>query len=170
MAKLGPADLEFGESEDAAIFDAFTKRVMAPISSFPAFKLGLVDGSGNIKKQPKTREEKRALSFLDRLALMYKKYNAARSFQIYNEYRLARLNPVFLRSLMRANSFRLTRYYDQNAGWDFTHLTEEAEKKAKKKKLIEENNARIKKDVQDKKELHDKIDDFFIEMEDQLDD
>ena len=143
MAKISNSDLSFGESMDAAIFDAFTKRIMTPISNYPAFKLGLIDGNGNIKRQPKTREEQRALSFLDRLSLIFKKYNAARNFQIFNEYRLSRLNPNFLRALSQANSYRLTHYYDPKYYFDLTSLNEEKKIKTRKKKLQEEYNKKL---------------------------
>jgi hypothetical protein len=134
MAKLGPSDMSFGESIDAAMFDAFAKRVMMPFSQFPAFKLRLIDGAGNIKKNPRTREEKRALSFIDRLAIMFKKYNAARNIQIANEYRLSRLNPMFMNALNRAVSYRLMNYHNINTGWDFAQMMSE-EKLNKKKKI-----------------------------------
>jgi len=168
MSKIGPGDLDWGEAIDAAVFDAFTKRVMMPISNHPAFKMGLIDGNGNIKKQPRTREEKRALSFLDRLAFLFKRYNAARTFQIFNDYRLARLNPVFLQAVMRASSFRFSRYYDLNFGWEFSQLTEEKKLKLKRKKLIEDHNKKLIDDQKKKKELEDKIQDYFIEMEEQI--
>ena len=138
-----------------------------PINNYPAFKLRLIDGNGNIKRQPRTREEKRALSFLDRLALLFKKYNAARMFQIFNDYRLARMNPQFLRALTQAMSYRFTRYYDVNYNWDYAqqNITNEA-KAEKRTKLIKEENKRLmEQEKKRQKDLQNQLQDFMIEME-----
>lgn len=166
MAKIGSSDLDWGESLDAAVFDAFTKKVTMPINQYPAFKLRLIDGNGNIKRQPRTREEKRALSFLDRLALLFKKYNAARMFQIFNDYRLARMNPQFLRSLTQAMSLRFTRYYDVNYNWDYPQQTlNEEKKKDHKKKVLAEQKRLMEQEQKRKKDLQNQLQDFMIEME-----
>lgn len=168
MANVNASDLDWGESMDAAFFDAFTKRVMMPISQYPAFKMRLIDGNGNIRRQPRSREEKRALSFLDRLALLFKKYNAARSFQIFNDYRLARMNPQFLQAMTRAMAMRFTRYYDTNYGWNFAQpniqLSEE-KKTQKKKQIIEERKRLLEQENKRKKEIDNQLQDFLIELE-----
>jgi hypothetical protein len=168
MAQTSSSFFDFGESLDAAIFDAFTKRMMTPISNYPAFKLGLIDTNGNVKKQPKTREEKRALSFLDRLSLMFKKYMVSRNFQIYNEYRMARLTPVFLQAMSRAMGLRFTQYYDQKYSWNLAALNEEKNLKLKRKKLQEEQNKRAQSEALKKKELENVLQEFFVEMEEEI--
>lgn len=172
MSKLQANDLDWGEAQDAATFDAFTKKVTMPISQYPAFKLRLIDGNGNIKRQPRTREEKRALSFLDRLALLFKKYNAARTFQIFNDYRLARLNPQFLQAMTRAMSLRFTRYYDINFGWDYSQQNiMNEENKAKRKKMLKEEQKRLmEQEKKRQKDLQNQLQDFMIEMEDLVED
>lgn len=49
------------------------KKLVAPITSFEAYKLNLIDSSGNIIKVPETEEEKNSLGMLDRLCLQLKK-------------------------------------------------------------------------------------------------
>lgn len=167
MAKMQPNDLDWGESLDAAVFAAFTRKVTMPISSYPAFKLRLIDGNGNIKRQPRTREEKRALSFLDRLALLFKKYNAARMFQVYNDYRLARLNPQFLQAMTRAMALRFTKYYDETMGWEYGQQNIMKEEKIinKKKQFQEEQKKLMEQEKKRQRELQNQLQDFLIELE-----
>jgi len=170
MSKINASDLDWGESLDAMFMDAFTKRVMMPITQYPAFKLRLIDATGNIKRQPKSREEKRALSFLDRLALLFKKYNTARIFQVYNDYRLARLNPIFLAALVRSSSMRFNRYYDLNYGWDFDqqNIMQEEKKQKRKKQILEERKRLQEQEIKKQKEITNQLQDFLIEMEEKL--
>jgi hypothetical protein len=169
MSNISSSDMDWGEALDASFFDAFTKKIMMPISNYPAFKMGLIDGSGNIKRPPRTRYEKRALSFLDRLALLFKRYNAARSFQIFNDYRLARLNPAFIQAVNRGMSLRFSRYYDPSYGWEIRPLNEEAEKRKNKRiKASKEYHKELREAEDKKRKMLDTIEEFFVEMEENI--
>lgn len=49
------------------------KKLVRPISSTPAYKLGLVDNSGKIIRKPEIEEEYEALTILDRIIFQIKR-------------------------------------------------------------------------------------------------
>ena len=111
---LSDADLSWGESLDAAFLKAIVDRLTVPIRTHPAFKLGLVNAQGRMLREPIDAEERRAFSFVDRIAFMMKANMGSKTMLLYNRYRQARLDPVFIRAASRAVSLRFTRYHDLN--------------------------------------------------------
>lgn len=164
MSKLTPNDLDWGESLDAAVYSSFVQRLLIPITNLPAFKLRLIDARGNIKRVPRTREEKRALSFVDRLALMFRQYMGNRTSKLYSDFTLNKQNPIFIRSLMKANTLRFNKYYDMTSGWNYNLVNFQEEKKTKIKKRVKDYNQSIEDRKSKKKEEHQ---DIFLASEEQ---
>ena len=79
--------------------------------------MGLIDSNGNILKDPKTKEERRALSFLDQVILFMRKSMGGRVVLLNNMYRRARIKPEFVRAAARAKSLRFLKYYDLKIGF-----------------------------------------------------
>jgi len=112
QSNIPDTDLTWGESLDAAMFTAIVQRLSTPIRNLPAFKMGLINMQGKIIKNPKSRYERRALSYLDQLALFMRQTMGGRTVALYNLYRKARLSPSFMQSIARSQSFRFLKYYD----------------------------------------------------------
>jgi len=110
--KLPETDFLWGEALDAAFLTALTTRINTPVKNLPAFAMGLIDAMGNIVKEPVTKEERRALSYLDRVALFMRKSMGGRVILINNMYRQSRSRPAFVQAAARARSLRFTKYYD----------------------------------------------------------
>jgi hypothetical protein len=142
--RISPNDLNLGEAIDAMMQEAIAQRLIMPIGNFPAFKLGLIDSQGNIKRQPRSREEKRALTVADKVALMMKRFMSGKVGVVYNEYRINRTNPAFMRSLMKATSMNFNKYYNMTIGWDYRAVIQEEKqnrnKKREKKKIEAKDN------------------------------
>jgi len=117
QAKLPDTDFLWGESLDAAFMTALVDRVNTPIRNLPSYKMGLIDGAGNVLKEPKTKEERRALSMLDQVVLFMRKSMGGRTILLNNMYRRARINPNFIRAAARARSLRFLKYYDLKIGF-----------------------------------------------------
>ena len=117
MSKLPDTDFLWGESLDAAFFTALTQRISTPIRNLPAFQMGLINMQGKIIKEPKTKEERRALSFIDRVALFMRQSMGGRTALLYNMYRQARMNSSFIQAAARAKSLRFLKYYDLKIGF-----------------------------------------------------
>lgn len=115
--KLPDTDYLWGESLDAAFFTALTDRISKPIKSLPAFQMGLINAQGKIIRDPATKEERRALSFVDQLALFMRQAMGGRTMMIYNMYRRARMKPDFIKAAARAKSLRFLKYYDLKIGF-----------------------------------------------------
>ena len=58
---------------DAVLTFIFLKKLMTPITKTKAYSLELVDNMGRIIKQPKTNEEKNALTLFDKLIFKMKR-------------------------------------------------------------------------------------------------
>ena len=117
QSRLPDTDFLWGEALDAAFFTALTQRISTPIRNLPAFNYGLIDAQGKIIKKPETKEERRALSFVDQLALFMRQAMGGRTALLYNMYRQARMNPAFIQAAARANSLRFLKYYDLRIGF-----------------------------------------------------
>jgi len=115
--KLPDTDFMWGEALDAAFFTVLTQRISIPIRNLPAFQLGLIDAQGKVIVKPKTKEERRALSFVDQLALFMRQAMGGRTALLYNMYRQARMSPTFIQAAARANSLRFLKYYDLRIGF-----------------------------------------------------
>jgi len=115
--KLPDTDFLWGEALDSAFFTALVQRVTTPIKSLPAYRMGLINAQGKPIRDPKTKEERRALSFLDQVALFMRQAMGGRVALLYNMYRKARLDPAFVKSAARAKSLRFLKYYDLKIGF-----------------------------------------------------
>ena len=115
--RLPDTDFLWGESLDAAFMTALTQRISTPIRGLPAYKMGLIDASGRIIQKPKTKEERRALSMIDRVALFMRQAMGGRVAVLHNMYREARHNPAFIQAAARARSLRFLKYYDLKIGF-----------------------------------------------------
>jgi hypothetical protein len=115
--KLPDTDFLWGEALDAAFFTALTQRISTPIRNLPAFKMGLINAQGKMIKKPETKEERRAMSFVDQLALFMRQSMGGRTALLYNMYRQARMNPAFIQAAARAKSLRFLKYYDLRIGF-----------------------------------------------------
>jgi len=109
---LPDTDFLWGESLDAAFLTALVDRTNTPIKNLPAYKLGLIDSLGNILQEPKTKNERRALTYLDRVVLFMRKSMGGRVILLNNMYRKARITPSFVQAASRARSLRFMKYYD----------------------------------------------------------
>jgi len=114
---LPDTDYLWGEAVDAAFFTAITIRLTTPNRNLPAFKMGLINAQGNILREPMTKEERRALSGIDRIALLMKQAMGGRVAAIMNMYRRQRMNPKFIQAAARAISLRFGKYYDMRIGF-----------------------------------------------------
>ena len=117
QVKLPDTDYLWGEALDAAFFTALVSRLTTPIRNLPAYKLGLVGPQGKILRPPKTKEERRALSNLDMVALFMRQAMGGRVSALMNMYRRARMNPAFIQAAARSISLRFTKYYDMKIGF-----------------------------------------------------
>ena len=115
MAKISGSDYLWGESLDAMFFTAMMKRLTSPNKTLPAYKMGLIDANGKVLRDPKTKEERRALTNMDRVALMMKRYMRGNVRLMYNEYRKRRLEPAFIKAAARAGTLRYGKYFDVDA-------------------------------------------------------
>ena len=70
------------EKIDKIVSFIVMKRLITPIKKSDAFKLGLIDRSGKIIKQPTTDEEKNSLSELDKLIFKLKNLMGSRLAQL----------------------------------------------------------------------------------------
>ena len=117
QSRLPDTDFLWGESLDAAFFTALTDRISKPVRSLPAFHMGLVDAQGKILKEPTNAEERRALSYLDRVALFMRQAMGGRAILLVNMYRRARMDSKFIQASARAKSLRFLKYYDLKIGF-----------------------------------------------------
>lgn len=58
---------------DTLIAYRFVRLITTPFKKWDAFDLGIIDDEGNVIKSPKTREEKKALGYFERLVKNIKK-------------------------------------------------------------------------------------------------
>jgi len=114
MAKISGSDYLWGESLDAIFFTAMMKRLTTPTKLLPAYKMGLIDAQGKVLREPGDKDERRALTSMDRIALMMKRYMGGNVRLMYNEYRKRRLQPAFIKAAARAGALRYGKYYDMN--------------------------------------------------------
>ena len=112
MKKLSTNDYIWGESLDSVLYTFMVKRLTMPTKSTPAYKMGIVNDRGVMIREPKTQEERRAFTSLDRIAFMMKQYMRGNVRLIYNQYRKRRLDPNFIRALGKGKALRFTKYYD----------------------------------------------------------
>jgi hypothetical protein len=117
QTRLPDTDYLWGESLDAAFMVAMLDRINQPIRNLPSFKMGLIDGAGNVIKEPKTKEERRALTMLDQVVLFMRKSMGGRTILLNNMYRRNRMRPEFIRASARARSLRFLKYYDLKIGF-----------------------------------------------------
>ena len=117
QSRLPDTDFLWGEALDAAFMTSLVQRLSTPIKNLPAYKMGLINGSGKILKQPRTKEERRALSNLDQVALLMRQAMGGRIVAVANMYRKARMNPHFIKAAARALSLRFFKYYDMKIGF-----------------------------------------------------
>lgn len=71
-----------GRLIDYMIIYAIGIRFIRPFTKWKAFKTGIIDKDGNIKKSPKTREEKNSFTPLDNVILRIKKLIPKRLFYL----------------------------------------------------------------------------------------
>lgn len=109
---LGSGDMAYGEALDAAFLTILTTKLMTQTTNTLAYKMGLIKRDGSVIREPKTPEERRALTYMDRIAFGMKKTLGGRVAVFYRMYRNARTNPNFMRALSRMSSHRFTRYHD----------------------------------------------------------
>jgi len=114
--ELPDTDYLWGEALDSAFFTALVIRLTTPTRLLPAFKLGLINASGKILREPMTKQERRALSYIDQIALFMKQSMGGRIATIMNMYRRNRMNPKFIQAAARAISLRFGKYYDMRIG------------------------------------------------------
>jgi len=126
QSRLPDTDFLWGEALDAAFMTAMLDRINKPIKNLPAFRMGLIDGAGNVIKDPKTKEEQRALSLLDQVVLFMRKSMGGRTILLNNMYRRARMNPRFIQAAARAKSLRFLKYYDLKIGFFEQPITQPA--------------------------------------------
>jgi hypothetical protein len=112
VAKISQTESDWGEAIDAIVFETFTRKVRTSIVSTAAYKLGLVNDRGQTIREPRTAEERRALSFMDRIVFYVKQFAPGRLPDFYQLYYLKRGDPIFMRSLNRAKSLRMQNYYN----------------------------------------------------------
>lgn len=117
MQELPQTDYIWGEAVDTAFFTALTIRLTTPTKQLPAYRLGLINARGKILREPKTPQERRALSHIDKIALFMKQAMGGRVAAIMNMYRKNRTSPDFVRAAARAKSLRFTNYYDMKVGF-----------------------------------------------------
>jgi len=117
QTKLPDYDYVWGEALDAAFFTAITIRLTTPVRQLPAFKMGLINAQGKILKEPMTKEERRALTHIDRIALFMRQAMGGRVAAIMNMYRRRRMTPQFVQAAARALSLRFNKYYDMRIGF-----------------------------------------------------
>ena len=110
--RLTEQEYQWGEALDATVFNALVQRLITKNTNLPAFKLGLINKQGVILREPKTRDEYRALTNLDTIALFMKRFMGGRVQQIYNMWRKRRLDPNYIKSVARGLSLRFNKYYD----------------------------------------------------------
>jgi len=108
---LTDQDALWGESLDAMFFMALMQRLRTPLNNWDAKKLGLIDGSGRVIREPQTKEERRALTQMDRFVLEFLKVGRGRVPNLYSYYRRLRSNPDFIKARNRAVSLRFFNYY-----------------------------------------------------------
>lgn len=72
------------EDVDSLVTYLFLKKLMTPITSMDAFKMGIIDNSGHMKREPKTKAEKNAYTLLDRLIVKLKRLLGTRVSNLYN--------------------------------------------------------------------------------------
>lgn len=109
---INPQEIQWGESLDVAFFLALMSRLRLPVNQWEAKKLGLIDNNGNVIREPKTAEERRALTNLDRFALEFLKVGRGRVPVLYNLLRQQRANPDFVKARTRAIGYRFLRYFN----------------------------------------------------------
>lgn len=112
LPPLNRSDWIMGQCIDAVFFTAFVQIIMAPNRGLPAYKLGLIKVNGEVIREPKTDEERRALNYVTRIALYMKRFLGARTRLLYVMYRQERRNPLFIRASARAVSMRYGRYFN----------------------------------------------------------
>lgn len=69
---------------DAIVAYLFIKAIMQPITSMDAFKLGLIDNLGRLKRQPQNQVEEDSLTLLDMIAIKVKRLLGTRVQELYN--------------------------------------------------------------------------------------
>lgn len=84
-------------SIDTFITLVLIQRLLTPITKTKAFKLKLIDSSGNIKRLPETEEEKSALTLLDKTIFKLKKLLGSRISELskYTYIRTLNLNNLY---------------------------------------------------------------------------
>lgn len=111
LPSLTMTDWTIGSGMDGIFFTAFIAVIITPNERLPAFRMGLIDKMGRVIKEPSTRDERRALSYVTRIALEMKTYARARTRMLYIVYRQERRNPFFIRSVARTIGMRHGRYF-----------------------------------------------------------
>lgn len=111
LPSLTPFERFVGMGMDAMFLTLFVSVIMAPVESLPAYKLGLINKSMRIIKEPDTEEEIRALNYLTRVALEMKRVSGARARLLFVLYRKERRRPGFIRSISRLIAMRYGRYF-----------------------------------------------------------
>lgn len=78
----------------------FLKKLMTPITKTEAFKLGLVNNTGKLLKDPETDDEKRALTILDKVMFKLKRLMGSKMTQLNNFLFLQTLSNDFYNKLV----------------------------------------------------------------------
>jgi hypothetical protein len=110
------------ENLDSIISYLLIKRLVTPITRSKAFSLKLVNNAGRVIKQPKTEEERSALTVLDKLVFKLKRLLGSKLVSLNSFLYLATLSNDFYNKLIvkgtvnqRAEIIRIKRDIDKLA-------------------------------------------------------
>lgn len=140
------------EDNATVIVYSIMKRLITPYKSFHAYKLGLIDGEGNILKEPETLEERTALTLVDKLAIKLKQLLGSRLIDL-NTF-------VYLNTIADYDElafFIMNRGLASNGYFKKTAETLNKSMKTKKKLEKAVNQEEENKDNKDKKLKPDKL-------------
>ena len=89
---------------DSLICYLFLKKLMIPIYNMPAYKMGLIDSSGRVKKAAESAEELEAWTLLDQLVVKLKGLLGTRLSTLYQFLYLQSLNSNLYNNVVIAGS------------------------------------------------------------------
>jgi hypothetical protein len=89
---------------DNVLAYVFIKKLIRPINTTKAFKLGLIDNEGKLLKEPETDEEQRSLSLFDRIVFKIKRMLGSRVSQLNAFIYLKSLDDDFYNNMVITGS------------------------------------------------------------------
>lgn len=114
-------------SLDAFISMILIKKLLTPINKTKAYKLDLINASGDIIKSPETKEEKESLTLLDKLIFKIKKLLGTRISDFSKYSYLKTINDPHM-------------YNNVSINRDYTSVSQIAQLKKDMMKVLKENN------------------------------